>query len=102
THAALAGERQIHAGSQGCIENGFFLGDRHLAALAVDDQRRRRPGWRGRRDDFLRPRFAAELRDETLNVNALVRDADLAAGRLDVLAHADRAADEDVIDACGW
>src|SRR6185312_5763553 len=99
-HAALAGERQIHAGAQRGIENGFFVGDRHVAALAVDDQGSHRLRRRGYFDNFLRPRLAAELRDETLDVNAFVGNADLAAGRLDVLAHADRAADEDVIDAC--
>src|SRR6185369_4536158 len=29
-HAALAGERQIHAGAQGGIQDGFLLGDRYL------------------------------------------------------------------------
>ena len=32
-------------------------------------------------------------------MNAVFGDANLAAGRLDILAHAHRAADEDVIDA---
>src|SRR6202022_2961538 len=38
-HAALAGERQVDACAQGSIEDGLALGNRHLAALAVDDQR---------------------------------------------------------------
>ena len=37
-HAALAGERQIHARAQRGIQNRFVLGHRHVAALAVDDQ----------------------------------------------------------------
>ena len=37
--------------------------------------------------------------NETLDMNALGGDADIPAGRLDVLAHAGGAADEDVIDA---
>src|SRR6202047_5438153 len=35
-HAALAGERQVDACAQGSIEDGLALGNRHLAALAVD------------------------------------------------------------------
>ena len=37
---------------------------------------------------FLAPRLAAELGDEALDMNAVFGNADLAAGRLDVLAHA--------------
>ena len=43
---------------------------------------------------------AAELRDEALDVNALLGNADVTTGRFDILAHACRPADEDVIDAC--
>ena len=45
-------------------------------------------------------RLAAELRHKTLDVNAVRRNADPAAGRLDVLAHPGRTADENVIDRC--
>src|SRR5882757_10480776 len=101
THAALAGERQVHAGAQGGVENGFTLGHRHLAALAVDDQRG--DGFRrcARCHDLLGPRFATELRDKALDMDALFGDPDVTAGRLDVLAHARWTADEDMIDTRG-
>ncbi len=37
---------------------------------------------------FFGARLAAELRDEALDMNTIRGDADLAAGRLDILAHA--------------
>src|SRR3954447_26479378 len=101
-HAALAGEGQIDSGAQCGMKDRLVLGDRHVAALAVDDQRRDRFRRRVRRNDLLRPRLAAELRYEALDVDALVRDAEPSAGRLDVLAHAGRTADEDVVDAFRW
>src|SRR5689334_8322728 len=87
-HAALAGEWQVHAGAQRRIQNGLTLGDRHLAALAVDDQRGHRFWRRAGFDDSLRARFAAKFGDETFDMDFLVGNADGAAGRLDVLAHA--------------
>ena len=51
--------------------------------------------------DHFRPRLAAELGDETLDMDAVLGNAELAAGRLDVLAHPCGAADEDVIDTRG-
>src|SRR5664279_343865 len=98
-HAALAGERQIHPCPQRRIKDRFLRGDRYLATLAVDDQRRRRFRRRASRHDRFRARLAAEPRDETLDMNTVPFNADIAAGCLDILAHAGGAADEDVIDA---
>jgi len=50
-------------------------------------------------DHGFRSRLAAEAGDEAFDMNALGGDADVAAGRLDLIAHSGRAADEDVVDA---
>src|SRR5262249_8115791 len=81
-HAALAGKGQIDAGTQGGIEDGFTLGDRHLAPFAVDYQRRERFWRRARRNDRLRARLAAKPRHKALDMDTLLGNADVAASRL--------------------
>src|SRR5882757_7578262 len=51
-HAALAGERQVHACAQRGIEDSLALGHWHVAALAVDDERGHRLRRRPRRHDL--------------------------------------------------
>src|SRR5882757_2775536 len=100
-HAALAGEWQVHAGAQRGVEDRLAVGHRHLAALAVDNQSGHRLRRCTRSNNGLRPRLAAEFRDKALDMDTLVGDADLAAGRLDRLAHPARTADEDMVDGRG-
>src|SRR6185312_17467191 len=98
-HATLAGEWQVDTGAQRRIEDRLTVGNGHLFPFAVDDQRRERLGRRARLDDLFRTRLAAEAGDEALDMDAILGNADVTASRLQLIAHAGRAADEDMIDA---
>ncbi|UFW51297.1 MULTISPECIES: hypothetical protein [Bradyrhizobium] len=45
------------------------------------------------------PRLATEFRDETLDVDTIVGDADFVTDRFAFLAHAERTTEEDMLDS---